>query len=138
MFCFIGRLVGSLTLGAHAQRGLQYLVCVSVCVCVCLRLLSDYTQATGRLMRDTNNFSATRNDCVREIWREKQVRKPICIMSTDLPRPGLARSAHRELSLRGRSRTALLSYQLAVRMRIVRIIALRMRIANALRQGLAL
>ena len=23
-----------LTLGAHAQRGLQYLVCVSVCVCV--------------------------------------------------------------------------------------------------------
>ena len=25
----------SLTLGAHAQRGLQYLVCVSVCVCVC-------------------------------------------------------------------------------------------------------
>ena len=24
-----------LTLGAHAQRGLQYLVCVSVCVCVC-------------------------------------------------------------------------------------------------------
>ena len=25
-----------LTLGAHAQRGLQYLVCVSVCVCVCL------------------------------------------------------------------------------------------------------
>ena len=26
----------SLTLGAHAQRGLQYLLCVSVCVCVCL------------------------------------------------------------------------------------------------------
>ena len=25
-----------LTLGAHAQRGLRYLVCVSVCVCVCV------------------------------------------------------------------------------------------------------
>ena len=27
---------GEVTLGAHAQRGLQYLVCVCVCVCVCL------------------------------------------------------------------------------------------------------
>ena len=26
----------SLTLGAHAQRGLRYLLCVSVCLCVCL------------------------------------------------------------------------------------------------------
>ena len=26
--------IGLLTLGAHAQRGLQYLVCVSVCVSV--------------------------------------------------------------------------------------------------------
>ena len=24
-----------LTLGAHAQRGLRYLLCVCVCVCVC-------------------------------------------------------------------------------------------------------
>ena len=82
----------------------------------------------------------------------------ICIMSTGLPRPGLVRSAHRgrikllrgyvskssaalnpltitqlacELSMRGRSRTALLgpSHQLAVRMRIMRIIAPRMRSA---------
>ena len=28
--------VNLLTLGAHAQRGLQYLVCPSVCVCVCV------------------------------------------------------------------------------------------------------
>ena len=77
-------------------------------------------------------------------------------MSTGLPRPGLARSAHCgrikllrgyvskssaalnpltitqlacELSMRGRSRTALLgpSHQLAVRMRIMRIIVPRMR-----------
>ena len=56
-------------------------------------------------MSDTNRFSDTRagkttwrfcgKDCVREIWREKQAKKPICIMSTGLPRPGLARSAHR-------------------------------------------
>ena len=25
-----------LSLGPHAQRGLQYLVCVSVCLCVCV------------------------------------------------------------------------------------------------------
>ena len=25
-----------LTLGAHAQRGLRYLLCVSVCLCVCV------------------------------------------------------------------------------------------------------
>ena len=31
-----------LTPGAHAQRGLQYLVCVSVCVCV-----YDYSRTTG-------------------------------------------------------------------------------------------
>ena len=31
-----------LTLGAHAQRGLQYLVCVSVCLSV-----HDYSRTTG-------------------------------------------------------------------------------------------
>lgn len=33
-----------LTLGAHAQRGLQYLVCMSVCVCLCVR---SYSATTG-------------------------------------------------------------------------------------------
>ena len=42
--------------GAHAQRGLQYLVCVSVCLSATILGL----QATGRLMSDTNSFSATR------------------------------------------------------------------------------
>jgi len=41
----------SLTLGAHAQRGLLYLVCVSVCVsvcvCVCLHLFSPYRDQAG-------------------------------------------------------------------------------------------
>jgi len=39
-----------LTLGAHAQRGLLYLVCVSVCVCVCLSVcvsVSTYSCPTG-------------------------------------------------------------------------------------------
>ena len=35
-------LMGLLTLGAHAQRGLLYLVCVSVCVSV-----STYSRPTG-------------------------------------------------------------------------------------------
>ena len=47
-----------LTLGVHAQRGLQYLVCVSVCVCVSTTILG--LQATGWLMSDTNSFGATR------------------------------------------------------------------------------
>ena len=41
MFCI--HLV--LTLGAHAQRGLLYLVCVSVCVC--LHLFSPYRDQAG-------------------------------------------------------------------------------------------
>ena len=39
-----------LTLGAHAQRGLQYLVCVSVCLFVCLSVclsVDDYSRTTG-------------------------------------------------------------------------------------------
>ena len=35
-----------LTLGAHVQRGLQYLVCVSVCMSVCL-FVYDYSCTTG-------------------------------------------------------------------------------------------
>jgi len=55
-------LISSLTLGAHAQRGLLYLfgglcvcvclsvcvcVCVSVCLCVCLHLFSLYRDQAG-------------------------------------------------------------------------------------------
>ena len=42
---------GLLTLGAHAQRGLLYLVCVSGCVCVCpsvcVHLFSPYRDQAG-------------------------------------------------------------------------------------------
>jgi len=63
----------SLTLGAHAQRGLLYLVCVSVST------LIFALQGPSRLISDTNGSSATRarkstwrfclNGGVREIWR---------------------------------------------------------------------
>ena len=43
-------------------------------------------------MSDTNRFSATRAGKISLILLK---RLPICIMSTGLPRPGLARSAHR-------------------------------------------
>ena len=55
-----------LTLGAHAQRGLQYLVCVSVCVsvclCVCLCVCVSVTQHLTfyvfiRATNDTNLLS---------------------------------------------------------------------------------
>ena len=68
----------SLTLSAHAQRGLLYLVCVSVCVSVCLSPLILALQGPSRLISNTNGSSATRarkimwrfclNGGVREIW----------------------------------------------------------------------
>ena len=128
---------------------------MSVCLSVCLSV-DDYSRTTGyeaayeryqqlQCYKGEKKFGDfAENDCVREIWREKQAEKPICIMSTGLPRPGLVRSAHCgrikllrgyvskssaalnplmitqlacELSMRGRSRTALLgpSHELAVR-----------------------
>ena len=50
-------LASLLTLGAHAQRGLQYLVCVSVCVCVRRTILAP--RAITRQTRDTSDFSVT-------------------------------------------------------------------------------
>ena len=47
-----------LTFSAHAQPGLQYLVCVSLSVCLSTTILA--LQATRRLMSDMNSFSATR------------------------------------------------------------------------------
>ena len=44
-----------LTLGVHAQRGLLYLVCVSVCVC--LRLFSHYRQRCGLLAIATAQYN---------------------------------------------------------------------------------
>jgi len=70
-----------LTLGMHVQRGLLYLVCVSVCVCVCLSPLILALQGPSRLISNTNGSSTTRarkvmwrfclNGGVQEIWRSR-------------------------------------------------------------------
>ena len=60
-----------LTLGAHVQRGLLYLVCVSVCVCLSPLILS--LQGPSRLISDTNGSSATRARKV--MWRFCGVRE---------------------------------------------------------------
>ena len=55
----------SLTLGAHAQRGLWYLfVCQSVCLSVCLSTFVPELQATRKFMRDINN-----NKGLKIMWR---------------------------------------------------------------------
>ena len=36
-----------LTLGVHVQRGLRYLVCVSVCLCVCVSVYA-YSRTAGK------------------------------------------------------------------------------------------
>ena len=58
-----------LTLGAHAQRGLLYLLCVSVCMCVCVCLppLILALQTPNRLMSDTNGSSTT--SARKLMWR---------------------------------------------------------------------
>ena len=55
---FSGRNALLLTLGAHTQRGLQYLVCKSVRLSVVLSV-TTFLRATRRPKSDTNGFSAT-------------------------------------------------------------------------------
>jgi len=43
----------TLTLGAHAQGGLQYLVCVSLCLCVCVSVTQHLTLHV--IIHATNN-----------------------------------------------------------------------------------
>ena len=78
-------------------------VCLSVCLCV-----YDYSRTTGygaayeRYQQLQCNKGKKNNVAIllkrlrsREIWREKQTKKSIFIMSTGLPLSGLARLAHR-------------------------------------------
>ena len=54
----------SLTLGAHAQQGLQYFVPWSVCVSVCLSVISNLASRTiTHPTRDTNGFSGKGYKC---------------------------------------------------------------------------
>ena len=45
-----------LTLGAHAQRGLQYFVCLSVCLCVCLSVCMSVTTSLAHLAAKSLKF----------------------------------------------------------------------------------
>ena len=45
-----------LTLGAHAQRGLQYFVCLSVCLCVCLSVCLSVTTSLAHLAAKSLKF----------------------------------------------------------------------------------
>ena len=79
----------SLTLGAHAQWRLRYLVRVSVCLClsVCLHSFSNYIQTTRQLMSDMNDYikhnKGSKNNVAdfatfKSYSVKTQVNKPIC------------------------------------------------------------
>ena len=55
--------INYLTLGVHAQRGLRYLVCPSVCLSVCHSPL----QATRQSISGISGFSATSS--LKQLWR---------------------------------------------------------------------
>ena len=58
LFGMLSLHLASLTLGAHAQRGLRYLVCVSVCLCVCVSVTQHLTfYVFNRATNDTNLLS---------------------------------------------------------------------------------
>ena len=80
-----------LTLGAHAQRGLQYLVCVFVCLSTAILAV----QAMVRPMSNTSGFRTTRvwklkrrfsrNDCIQEILHENKPILPTTYLDQLLP-----------------------------------------------------
>ena len=109
-------LLGSLPLAHNAQHSLVInprracaarvtVVVLCVCLSVCL-FVSDYSRTTGyevayeRYQQIQCYKSRINNVAILLKWLRsrdmawKQAKKPICIMSTGLPRPRLARSAH--------------------------------------------
>ena len=77
----------------------------SVCLCVCV-CVYDYSRTTGyeaaiERYQQLQRYKGKKNNVAILLKRLrsrdmacKQAKKPICTMSTGLPRPGLARSAH--------------------------------------------
>ena len=86
----------------YSSRSVCLCVCVSVCLCV-----RDYSWTTGyeaayeryqQLQCHKglkNNVAILLKPLRSGDMASKEAKKPMCIMSTGLPRPGLARSAHR-------------------------------------------
>ena len=75
--------VVQLTLGAHAKRGLRYLVRV-LSLCVCLHSFSNYIQATRQLTSDTTKAQKGLKNNAADFARstsysvKNQANKPIC------------------------------------------------------------
>ena len=86
------------------MRSEGYIHCIyssrSVCTClsvsVCL-FVYDYSQTTGyeAAYEGYQQLQCYMGKKINVAILLKQAEKPICIMSTGLPRPSLARSAHR-------------------------------------------
>ena len=77
-------------------------VCLSVCLSVRTKSrTTGYEGAYGRYQQiqcykgRKNNVAILLKQLRSRDMARKQAKKPICIMSTGLPRPDLARSAHR-------------------------------------------
>ena len=76
-------------------------VCLFVCLFVCDNSCTTDYEAAYERYQQLQCYKGKKNDVAILLKRlrsrsmaSKQVKKPICIMSTGLPRPGLARSAH--------------------------------------------
>ena len=82
----------------YSSRSVCLFVCLFVCLSVC-----DYSRTTGyeaayERYQQLQCYNGKKNNVailLRRLRSLKQAKKPICIMSTGLPRLGLARSAHR-------------------------------------------
>ena len=93
---------------SHAFTVVVLCVCVGVCVYDYFRTTSY--EAADERYQQLQCYKGKKTNVAILLkplrWRDmarKQAKKPICIMSTGLPRPGLARSAHggRNKFLRG-------------------------------------
>ena len=71
-----------LTLGAHAQRGLQQLSCVSVCLSVCLLLLTDLPLYMPKGIMYTQLMRASRSS-VDAIWHQLQLLRMPMLMTLE-------------------------------------------------------
>ena len=88
-----------LTLGAHAQRGLQYSVCLSVCLSFCLSVTTLQTSVVDRTLKFRHQRRADDTLESFDSW----------ILLTMLPSRDMAKSVSQEAYVRA-SYTLLASY----------------------------
>ena len=112
----------SLTLGAHAQRGLQYLVCHSVCLSVCLSV-TTFSPATRnktakkryQLVQCHTGFILKMTFLVKmlrsKVMAWKQSERANMQISNGLPRPALRTLEAPEVATQGEYRLPRVIYQ---------------------------